>query len=145
MILNRYGQIAEQKRCKPYLESSHRYEKYDTKTRQSENLQIEQKVTHVKNNGNADDLGNSRQTSKYTDKINAKRTQPSSKSCRLSKYLDFLQTPLSTLERSLSKKKGRNTVKNDKNEIQIQTSPHDDQTGSVKKDQGQIMIINQKD
>ena len=141
MILNRYGQIAEQKRCKPYLESSHRYEKYDTKIRQSESPQIEQKVTHVKNNGNADDLGNSRQTSKYTDKINAKRTQPNSKSCRLSKYLDFLQTPLSTLERSLSKKKGSDTVKNDKKEDEILTSAQDNQTKSVEKDNGTYLNI----
>ena len=90
---------------------------------------------------NVDDLGQSNQTSKCGDKINPKRTKSPSKTCRFSKYIDILQTPLSTLERSLSKKKKGDTVKNEKKEIQMQTSTQYQQTGSVKKDTGYLMIF----
>ena len=118
-----------------------RKEKYDAKTRESAKSPIKRKVTSVINYRNLDDLGQSNQTSKRGDNINPKRTKSPSKTCRFSKYIDILQTPLSTLERSLSKKTRSDTVKNEKREIQTQTSTQYQQTGSVKKDTGYLIIF----
>ena len=123
-------------------ESLRRKEKYDTKARECAKSPIKRKVTCVVNYKNLYDLGQSNQTSKCDDKINPKRNKSPSKTCRFSKYIDILQTPLSTLERSLSKKKRGDTVKNEKKEIQMQTSTQYQQTGSVKKDTGYLIIFN---
>ena len=137
----RNSQTKEHKRFNIDTESSHRYEVNDTKTRQSNNSLLKKKVSYAIDDGNSYDLADSNQTFKYDDKITPKRAERVSKICRFSKYIDFLQTPLSTLERSLSKKKGSDTVKNDKKEDEILTSDQDNQTRSVEKDNGTYLTI----
>lgn len=126
----------EHKRFNIDTKSSHRYNVNDTKTRQTDNSLLKKKVSYAIDDGNSYDLADSNQTLKYDDKITPNRTERVSKICRFSKYIDFLQTPLSTLERSLSKKKGSDAVKNDKKEDEILTSAQDNQRGSVGKDNG---------
>ena len=139
---NRNSQTTERKRFYIETESHHRYKENVTKTRQSGNYSsTKKKVSYAINDGNSYDLVDSNQTLKYDDKVIPKRAERVSKICRFSKYIDFLQTPLSTLERSLSKKRGSDTVKNDKKEDEIVTSAQDNQTGSVEKDNGTYLTI----